>query len=254
MGKLTETLTLAQQRGQALGLPYAGALTPQEAGDLLRLADAQQRTGNTAGYIVSLEKLLLNYPKKDYWNAFLSRLPRKSGFAPRFELDVLRLRLATGTLSKTEDFMEMAQLALQAGLPAEARRIADLGFKAGALGTGAEADRHKRLRELATKQEGEAKASLASLQTEGEAAKEGDLLVRVGYAWVSLGEADKGIDLIQKGIAKGNLKRPEDAKLRLGMAQLQAPKTKAAGVQTLRGVKGTEGAGEIARLWTIVGG
>ena len=38
MGKLTETLTLAQQRGQALGLPYAGALTPQEAGDLLRLA------------------------------------------------------------------------------------------------------------------------------------------------------------------------------------------------------------------------
>ena len=38
MGKLTETLTLAQQRGQALGLPYAGALTPQEAFDLLRLA------------------------------------------------------------------------------------------------------------------------------------------------------------------------------------------------------------------------
>ena len=38
MGKLTEILTLAQQRGQALGLPYAGALTPQEAYDLLRLA------------------------------------------------------------------------------------------------------------------------------------------------------------------------------------------------------------------------
>ena len=38
------------------------------------------------------------------------------------------------------------------------------------------------------------------------------------------------------------------------MAQMQSPKTKAAGVQTLRGVKGTEGAGEIARLWTIVGG
>lgn len=38
MGKLTEILTLAGQRGQALGLPYAGALTPQEAFDLLRLA------------------------------------------------------------------------------------------------------------------------------------------------------------------------------------------------------------------------
>ena len=244
---------IAKDAGAAVAAAEQAGRRPEE-GDLLRLADAQQRTGNTAGYIVSLEKLLLNYPKKDYWSAFLSRLPRKSGFAPRFELDVMRLKLATGTLTKTEDYMEMAQLALQAGLPAEARRIADQGIKAGVLGTGPEADRHKRLRELAVKQEGEAKASLASLQAEGDAAKEGDLLVKVGYAWVSLGEADKGIDLIQKGIAKGNLKRPEDAKLRLGMAQLQSPKTKSTGVQTLRGVKGTEGAGEIARLWTIVGG
>lgn len=38
MGKLTEILTLAGQRGQALDLPYAGALTPREAFDLLRLA------------------------------------------------------------------------------------------------------------------------------------------------------------------------------------------------------------------------
>lgn len=244
---------IAKDAGAAVAAAESAGRRPDE-GDLLRLADAQQRTGNTAGYISTLEKLLLNYPKKDYWNAFLGRLPRKSGFAPRFELDVMRLRLATGTLSKTEDYMEMAQLSLQAGLPAEARRIADLGIKAGLLGTGPEADRHKRLRELAVKQEGEAKTSLASLQAEGEAAKEGDLLVKVGYAWVSLGDVDKGIDLIQKGIAKGNLKRPEDARLRLGMAQLQSPKTKASAVQTLRTVKGTEGAAEIARLWTIVGG
>jgi hypothetical protein len=37
----------------------------------------------------------------------------------------MRLRLASGTLTKTEEFMEMAQLALQAGLPAEGRRIVD---------------------------------------------------------------------------------------------------------------------------------
>ncbi len=244
---------IAKDAGAAVAAAEQAGRRPDE-GDLLRLADAQQRTGNTAGYIVSLEKLLLNYPKKDYWSAFLSRLPRKSGFASRFELDVMRLKLATGTLTKTDEFMEMAQLSLQAGLPTEARRIADQGIKSGVLGTGPEAGRHQRLRDLAVKQEGEAKASLASLQAEGEAAKEGDLLVKVGYGWVSIGEVDKGIDLIQKGIAKGNLKRPEDAKLRLGMAQLQSPKTKAAGLQTLRGVKGNEGAGEIARLWTILGG
>ena len=38
MGKLTDILSLAQQRGQAMGLPYAGAVLPAEAFDLLRLA------------------------------------------------------------------------------------------------------------------------------------------------------------------------------------------------------------------------
>ena len=38
MGKLTEILTLALARGQALGRSYKGELTPQEAFDLLHLA------------------------------------------------------------------------------------------------------------------------------------------------------------------------------------------------------------------------
>lgn len=241
---------IAREAGAAVAAAEQAGRRPGED-DLLRLADAQQRTGNTAGYIVTLEKLLVNYPKKDYWSAFLSRLPRKAGFAPRFELDVLRLRLATGTLSKTEEYMEMAQLALQAGTPAEARRIADAGIKAGVLGTGPEAGRHQRLRELALKQEGEAKTSLANQATEAESFKEGDGLVKVGFSYASMGEVDKGIELIQKGIAKGNLKRPEDAKLRLGQAQMQQAKTRAAGVATLRSVKGTEGAADIARLWVL---
>lgn len=242
---------IAKDAGAAVSNAEQAGRRPEE-GDLLRLADAQQRTGNTAGYVVTLEKLLSYYPKKDYWNAYLSRLPRKAGFADRFALDLMRLRLASGTLSKTEDYMEMAQLSLQAALPAEARRVADQGIKAGVLGTGPEAARHQRLRDLAVKQEGEAKAGLVNQLAEAETFKEGDGLVKIGYAYVSLGEVDKGIDLIQKGIAKGGLKRPEDAKLRLGMAQLQSPKSKASGVQTLRSIKGTDGVAEIARLWTIL--
>lgn len=38
MGQITDLLSVAQQRAQALGLPYAGALLPIEAGELLRLA------------------------------------------------------------------------------------------------------------------------------------------------------------------------------------------------------------------------
>ena len=244
---------IARDAGAAVAAAEQAGRRPDE-GDLLRLADAQQRLGQTNAYVGTLEKLLLNYPKKDYWSAYLGRLPRKAGFSPRYELDVLRLRLASGTLAKTEEYMEMAQLALQAGLPAEALRIVDQGTKAGALGTGPEAARHQRLRDLATKNAGEARAALATQAAEAAADPEGDRLVQVGYAHVSMGEVDRGIQLIQQGIAKGKLKRPDEAQLRLGMAQLQSGKNRAQAVQTLRGVKGKDGTADIARLWTIVGG
>jgi hypothetical protein len=244
--------TIAREAGAAVNAAEQAGRRPDE-GDLLRLADAQNRTNNAGAYAITLEKLLFNYPKKDYWSAYLGRLPRKPGFSDRFAIDLMRLRLASGNLTKTEDFMELAQLSMQSGFPAEARRIADQGYKAGALGVGADAARHQRLRDLAIKQEGESKAGLPQQTTDAEGFKEGDGLVKVGYAYVTMGEVDKGIALIQQGIAKGNLKRPEDAKLRLGMAQLQSPKTKAAGVATLRAIKGTDGVAEIARMWTLAG-
>lgn len=243
---------IAKDAGAAVSAAEQAGRRPEE-GDLLRLADAQQRLNNTGAYVATLEKLVAYYPKKDYWSAYLGRLPRKAGFADRFQLDVMRLRLATGSLTKTEDFMEMAQLSLQAGLPAEALRIIDQGYKAGALGTGAEAARHQRLKDLALKQEGEVKAALAANATEAEAQKTGDDLVKVGTQYASFGEADKGVALIEKGIAKGGLKRPEDAKLRLGLAQQQSAKTKAAGAQTLKSIKGSDGVADIARLYLVLG-
>ena len=44
----------------------------------------------------------------------------------------------------------------------------------------------------------------------------------LGMSLVYSGEAAKGVQLMQQGIAKGGLKRPEDAKLHLGIAQLVA--------------------------------
>ena len=243
---------IARDAAAAVAAAEQAGRRPDE-GDLLRLADAQQRTGNLVGYSNSLEKLLAHYPKKDYWSAYLGRLPRKSGFSPRHEIDVMRLRLASGTLAKTEDFMELAQLSLQAGLPTEARRITDQGFKAGVLGTGPEAARHQRLRDLTIKQEADAKAGLAKQVAEARAEKTGDALVKYGYQQVSLGEVEVGIKLIEQGLAKGGLRYPEEGKLRLGMAQLQNPKTKAAAVQTLRSVRGNDGAADIARLWVVLG-
>ena len=241
---------VAKDASAAVAASEQAGKRPEE-GDLLRLADAQARTGNPAGQGATLEKLLFSYPKKEYWAIYLGRLQRKSGFSDRFSLDLMRLKLATGSLAKTDEFMEMSQLALQAGLPAEGKAIVDKGFAAGALGNGAEADRHKRLRDMANKQEAEAKLSIATRAEAAAAAKEGNDLVQIGYAYATMGQADKGVSLIEQGIAKGSLKRPEDAKLKLGLAMLQSSKHKSKAVQVLRGVQGNDGAADLGRLWAL---
>lgn len=220
--------------------------------DLLRLADAYQRTNQTGPYGQALEKLLTHYPKKDYWSTYLVRLQRKPGFSGRLGLDVYRLQLVSGNLSTANDYMESAQLALQAGLPAEGKKIVEQGMASGVLGTGAEAARHKRLLDLAVKQDAEARAGIDAAEAQATSAKDGNELVNLGYAYVTMGQADKGIGLIEKGITKGGLKRPDDAKLRLGMALLQQGKNKAKAIQTLRSVQGADGTADIARLWVIV--
>lgn len=223
---------------------------PAEA-DLLRLADAYQRTKNPA-YMGTLLKLVAYYPKSDYWSAYLSRLPRQPNFSDRHGLDLMRLRLATGTLTKPDEYMEMAQLAIQAGFPAEGKAVLDAGFASGVLGKGAEAERQQRLLALAVQRDAERRATIASDATEAAAEKSGEELVKVGYAYVTMGEADKGIALIEQGIAKGGLKRPQDAQLHLGMAQRTSASAKGKAATTLRAVKGSDGVADIARLWLLV--
>jgi tetratricopeptide (TPR) repeat protein len=225
--------------------------TPSEE-KLQLLANAYLRQKNTTGYISTIEKLLNYYPKKSLWADVVSRLQNKPGFADRLSLDVYRLKFATGNLSTAGDYMEMAQLALQAGFPSEAKKIVDEGYTTGVLGKGTEADRQKRLRDLTEKQLTENQKAIASGKEEAEAnaARTGDALVTLGYNFVTSGQAAKGIPMIEAGIKKGNLKRPEDAKLLLGIAQIQAGQ-KAKGMQTLREVKGTDGTNDLANLWVI---
>jgi tetratricopeptide (TPR) repeat protein len=220
--------------------------------DLLRLADAARRMNNTGVYSNTLEKLVLYYPKKDYWSAHLASIQRKPGFSDRLGLDVQRLKLANGLISKPDEYMELAQLALQAGFPVEAKAIVDKGYAANVLGTGDQAPRHQRLKDLVLKSEAESVAGLAKNVDEANAQKEGNELVKMGTVYASMGQHDKAVELIEKGIAKGGLKRPDDAKLRLALSIAASPKTKTKGLQALRAVGGTDGTAEVARLYAVV--
>jgi hypothetical protein len=220
--------------------------------DLLRLADAAKRLNNNGVYSSALEKLVLYYAKKDYWIAHLASIQRKPGFADRLALDVGRLKLANGLVTKTDDYMELAQLALQAGFPVEAKAIVDKGYASGALGNGDQGARHQRLKDLVLKSQAESAAAIAQHASEAAAQKDGNDLVKAGTVYASMGQNDKAVELIEQGIAKGGLKRPDDAKLRLALALAHSPKTKAKGLQALRAVGGSDGTADVARLYSVV--
>ena len=218
--------------------------------ELQILANCYLRQKDTAGYVNAIEKLVIHYPKKEYWTDLLSRVQKKPGFSDRLALHVYRLRLATGNLSGTNDYFEMAQLALQAGFPGEAKTVVDKGYEMKALGTGKEAERHQRLRDLVTKSLAEVQKTRAKDEQAADTAADGNDLVKIGLEYIYEGQGDKGFAMVDKGLKKGGLKRPEDAKLSLGEAQL-ANGHKARGVQTLKTVQGADGAADIARLWVL---
>ena len=213
------------------------------------LAASQLKLGDEAGYANTLEKLLIHHPKKDYWADLLARIQNKPGFAERLALDMYRLQVATETMDEPAQYVEMAQLALQSGLPAEAKRVIEAGYAAGKLGTGTEAERHKRLRDMAIKQSADDEKTL-NAEVIGRSA---EALVNNGQALVSAGQVDKGIELIEHGIVKGGLKRPDDAKLHLGQAYLKSG-NKDKAIETFKSVRGSDGVGDLARLWAIRAG
>jgi hypothetical protein len=237
--ELTADITRAEKAGQAPGEDR-----------LKLLANATLKLNDTVGYVWALERLVVHHPRQEYWVDLLGRLQRKPAFSDRLALDTYRLALATGTLAKPADFVEMAQLALQAGLPAEAQQIVDQGFAAGVLGKGPEAERHNRLKDLVGRRLQEARATQAKMLEEARAAKDGHALVDAGMHLVFLGDKAQGVQLMAQGLAKGNLKRPEDARLHYAVALILAGDT-ARAQSVLRGVAGNDGTADLARLWSL---
>jgi tetratricopeptide (TPR) repeat protein len=211
------------------------------------LANCANKQNDKVAYVNAIEKLTFAYPKKDYWADLLNRVQGKPGFSSRLTLDLYRLKVSVGQLKDAPKFMEMAQLSLQAGSPAEAMRIIDTGYKVGALGTGPEAERHKRLKDLASKALADDEKRLPAAQADALKAKDMDALFTVGFALSQAGQHDKGLPLMEQAL-QGTLKHPDDARLHLGLCYQLAGK-KADAIKTLKTVGGTDGASDLARYW-----
>jgi hypothetical protein len=214
------------------------------------LANVQLKKNDKAGYVNTIEKLAASYPKARYWEDLLNRVQGKPGFSGRLMVDVYRLKMANGLMKKPSEYMEMAQLVLQAKAPAEAVKVIDKGYKAGVLGTGPDAARHQRLKDLATKNLAEQSKTEATDEAQARKDKDADGLFALGYGLVQAGETDKGLKLMDEAFKMGTLKNVDEAKLHQGEALAVAGKKQQA-INTLKSVGGKEGAADLARYWIM---
>lgn len=212
------------------------------------LASSQSQAKNDAGYVVALERLVAYHPKKEYWFDLLSRTTRKSGFAERLGLDAYRLQKAVAGLRDAGEYTDVAQMAQQAGYPIEARELIEQGYAASVLGIGPQAAQHKALRERFAKAAADDLKSLAPAASAG--VRDGNVLASTGLNLFFAGQADKGLAMMEEGLAKGGLRQPEDTRLRLGMAYVLAGQKDKA-LATLAAVKGGDGSADLARLWSL---
>ena len=218
---------------------------------LRMLAASQNALKDMPAYTVTLEKLAASTGKPDYWTELISRTVRRDGFAEeRLRLDVYRLRRAIGLPLDAGELGDMANMAQQAGLPAEAQALLDEGFASGLLGKDANAAADKKLRDASTKAAAQDRAALADAEASASKAKDGNAAQGLALALSATGAHERAVALAAVAQTKGGLRRPDDALLHQGLVQWRAGKVDDA-KRTFAAVRGSDGSADVARLWGI---
>ncbi len=214
------------------------------------LGQARNTLKDSAGYTRSLELMVQYYPTKEHWRSLVNRVWGRQDLAVRLQLDVSRLGFYVGTPDEASDYTEYVEFADKAGFAAEALAAYDKGVAAGQLETGPKADAHKKMRakleaEIAQDRKTQAADLAAALKK-----PDGLALFNIGLNMVGMKQYDKGLELMEKAITKGIAKHPEDARLRLAVAYVQAGNTDKA-LQIFGTVSGPEGMDDLVKYWKL---
>jgi hypothetical protein len=227
----------------------AGTVPPKDTLNLL--GNVGIKTKDTALYLQAVEELTRYYPSEDYWNDLLNRTRGKKTYNNRLDLDLVRLKaVVVPSKMEPEDYAEQAELAVLGGFFTEAKIAMDKGYP-GAIPAGKDKAALEKIKASANKGAADDAKNIDSGIAAAQKSKDGVGLVNLGYNYVTLGQFDKGIDLMKQGIAKGVSKNLEDAKLRLGYALAMAGK-KDESVEVLKPLAtGTDPRADLARYWIM---
>lgn len=224
---------------------------------LLLIRAACEKAGDNACVSQAYEKLVVYYPKPEYWQNLMKAL--RQGDTDDIQAhNVMRLALQVNVLKDPDQFKELAQLSLEQKLACEAQSVLEQGFTKKVFVEKRDVDVNTRLLDAAKKEAATEKASLAKSEAAAQSAATGDALVKVGAQALGCGDAAKGAQLIQAGITKGSLakgdpkeaERNDEAYILLGMAHLKG-NNKAEAAKAFRNVKKDPTMVRIAKLWLL---
>jgi hypothetical protein len=156
--------------------------------------------------------------KTSYWNNLI-RLERQDERDDHNTLMIYRIMFDTNSMNADTDYIEMAQLLGDAGLPGEAQAVLEKAMSSGAL-----KDEHKErtsrlLTALKTRADAD-KKGLPQLDAEAQKNPAGQLDVKLGEVYFGAGDYQNAATAISRGIGKGQVKQLDEAYVYLGRAQV----------------------------------
>jgi tetratricopeptide (TPR) repeat protein len=224
---------------------------------LLLVRAACEKAGNNACVSQAYEKLVVYYPKPEYWQNLMKAL--RQGDTDDIQAhNVMRLALYVNVLKDPDQFKELAQLSLEQKLACESQAVLEQGFAKKVFVEKRDVDVNTRLLEAAKKEAAIERPALPKNEAAARSAATGDALVKVGAQYLACGDAAKAVQLIQAGITKGSLakgepkeaERNDEAYILLGIAQLKS-NNKAEAAKAFRNVKKDPTMVRIAKLWLL---
>ena len=153
------------------------------------------------------------YPKKQYW-VQASHLYGEEKDDAR-QLAILEASYEQNLLDRSQDIVLLSQLYLNAEVPFPAARVLEKGFADEVVET---ESKNYELAGVAWRQAQEVAKSLPMLEAAAAKSEKGELYARLGNVYLDVDKNKDAVDALLKGLDKGGVKRPDQARLALGMA------------------------------------
>jgi tetratricopeptide (TPR) repeat protein len=201
-----ENIQIAIQREEA-----AGKLPKEQWYNLARFIHFDR--SNYAEALDILEILIMYYPKKQYW-VQASHLYGEEKDDAR-QLAILEASYEQNLLDRSQDIVLLSQLYLNAEVPFPAALVLEKGFADEVVET---ESKNYELAGVAWRQAQEVAKSLPMLEAAASKSEKGELYARLGNVYLDVDKNKDAVDALLKGLDKGGVKRPDQARLALGMA------------------------------------